>query len=99
MLGGGEPLHSVEESVKVLLSRTHREYSGLPVFYVTSTHMFIAFTFFDKEREDISPCASLLVTVQEWHCNNRTRGSSDTVSRTSSPCLSKATKESLSADL
>ena len=72
MLGAREQLRNAMITVEQLLDRSAkdvREWDGV-LHESLGTHTMTAFTLFPKNREGVSPCSSILVTVKRRKWEN-----------------------------
>lgn len=72
MLGAGEQLRRLKTTVEQLLNRSEkvlREWDEV-VHMNRGTHAMIAFRFFPKDGDVVSPCSSILVNVERRERRN-----------------------------
>lgn len=72
MLGSGEQLRKLTITVEQLLDRGTRgvrEYDGVSRMG-QGTYIMVAFTFFPKDGDVVSPCTSMWVTVRRRRCKS-----------------------------
>ena len=72
MLGAGEQLRKLSTTVEQLLDRSakgFREWDDV-LHNDLGIHTMVEFTFFPKSGDVVSPCSSILVTVEQRKCDS-----------------------------
>ena len=72
MLGAGEQLRKLATTVEQLLDRSAKDFREWDdaLHNDLGIHTMAAFTFFPKNGDVVSPCSSILVTVEQQKCDS-----------------------------